>query len=81
MVVDGRAYVSGSNGGVFCLDAKTGDEVWKAEAPKRELTCSFILLNGLVIAPLGPLTAFDPKTGEVKWQQKQVGYNHSSVVP
>ena len=80
-VVDGRVYVTGSNGGVFCLDAKTGDEVWTAKASKRELTCSFILLNGLAIAPLGPLTAFDPKTGEVKWQQKQVGYNHSSVVP
>jgi len=80
-VVDGRAYVNGSNGGVFCLDAKTGGEVWKYEGPRRELTCSFIILNGLAIAPLGPLTAFDPKTGEVKWQQKQVGYNHSSVVP
>jgi outer membrane protein assembly factor BamB len=80
-VVGGRVFVSGSNGGVFCLDAKTGDELWTHEARKAELTCSFILLDGLAIAPLGPLTAFDPATGQVKWQQKQVPYNHSSVVP
>ena len=80
-ILDGRVYVMGSNGDILCLDAKTGGEIWKADGPRRELTCSFIMIDGLLIAPVGPLTAYDPKTGAAKWQQKSVGYNHSSVVP
>ena len=41
---------------------------------KGDKTCSPIVLDGLVIVPTGPLTAFDVATGQVKWTQKKIGY-------
>lgn len=79
-VAGGRCYALGTDGGVYCLDALKGEEVWRNEVGKGEKTCSPIILDGLLIASAGPLTAFDAATGEVKWKQEKVGYTHCSPV-
>lgn len=77
-VGDGRCYVAGSDGMVYCLDAKTGDEVWTKQVGKGEKSCSFALVDGVAIAPLGPLVGLDAQTGQELWRQEKIGYAHAS---
>ncbi len=77
-IADGRCYVAGSDGGVYCLDAATGDEVWKAQVGKGDKNSSFVVVDGVAIIPVGPLTGFEAATGKVLWSQKAVGGSNSS---
>lgn len=77
----GRAYVLGSAGHLHCLDAATGKVLWK-KIPGEDLTLE-VPTWGIAAAPLveghllvvqigakpgGCVTAFDARTGEVRWQ-------------
>jgi outer membrane protein assembly factor BamB len=78
-VVDGRCYVIGNGGRVYCLDAVTGDVVWQGQAGKGEPHCSFIVVEGVAIVPAGPLTGFDARTGAVLWTN--AAFTASSASP
>ena len=88
-VAGGRVYVVGSAGAFYCLDAEKGEEIWRAKVGGERIfhhdlgsvpSCSPIVMDGLVIAPIGPLVALDAATGSVKWTQAKVEGTHCSPV-
>ena len=80
-IADGRCYVIGGNGFVYCLDAKDGKEIWKANSYGKfggDISSSVLVLNGKAIAMCRPLTAFDAKTGRELWRQPKLQGPNSS---
>jgi outer membrane protein assembly factor BamB len=78
-VAGGRIYAAGVSGVLSCLDARTGNVVWRKQsrdAPPYGGPASPLVTDGLCIVHLGcdnrgdadGLTAFDAATGEVKWR-------------
>jgi outer membrane protein assembly factor BamB len=75
-LADGRLYTLGMSGIVTAFDAATGKQLWQKPAPPVEplyhTAMSPLVDRGLVILHVGghgngALTAFDARTGEVKW--------------
>ncbi|MFA5909330.1 MAG: PQQ-binding-like beta-propeller repeat protein [Vicinamibacterales bacterium] len=73
---DGRLYTLGMSGMVTAFDAATGTQVWQTPPPPVEplyhTAMSPLIDRGLAIVHVGghgsgALTAFDARTGEVKW--------------
>ena len=73
---EGRIYSLGMNGVVTAFDAATGKQLWQTAPPKTQTLyhtgMSPIVDRGLVIVHVGgqndgALTAFDARSGEVKW--------------
>jgi outer membrane protein assembly factor BamB len=78
-VADGKVYTAGVSGVISCVDAKTGNVVWRKQskdAPPYGGPASPLVTDGLCIVHLGcdsrggydGLTAFDAASGEVKWR-------------
>jgi outer membrane protein assembly factor BamB len=78
-VADGRVYTLGLSGVLSCLDARTGELLWRKDC-KPPTTggqheyggSSPLLADGLCIVYRGDgkdggLTAFDARTGDLKW--------------
>jgi outer membrane protein assembly factor BamB len=76
-VADGRVFTLGVSGILSCLDAGTGKRLWRKDFSKHYpiygASTSPLVADGLCIvhvgdgAKWGGLTAFDVKTGDVKW--------------
>jgi outer membrane protein assembly factor BamB len=74
-VVENRVYTFGISGIFSCLDAKTGKLLWRKASrqyPGFGAAASPLVADGLCIVPVGDgkkrgLTAFDARTGEMKW--------------
>jgi outer membrane protein assembly factor BamB len=78
-VADGRVYALGVTGILSCLDARTGALLWRKECKPPTNGgqhdyggTSPLLADGLCIVHVGDgrtggLTAFDARTGELKW--------------
>ncbi|MBY0494866.1 MAG: PQQ-like beta-propeller repeat protein [Cyanobacteria bacterium] len=73
---DGRLYSLGMSGLVTAFDAASGKQLWQTAPPKTETlyhtAMSPIVDRGLVIVHVGghndgALTAFDARTGAIKW--------------
>jgi outer membrane protein assembly factor BamB len=90
---DGRLYTFGISGILSSLDATTGNVVWrkefskeyKATSPLFGTAMSPLVDNGLLIAHVGgnddgALTAFDAKTGDVRWKWTGDGPAYASPV-
>jgi outer membrane protein assembly factor BamB len=84
---DGRLYTLGVSGIVAAFEARTGKVLWRtlppAEPPFFSAASSPLVEQGLVIAHpgnYGPLTAFDAKTGDVKWTAGGDGFFASPIV-
>ncbi|HUS80594.1 MAG TPA: PQQ-binding-like beta-propeller repeat protein [Armatimonadota bacterium] len=77
-VAEGKVITLGVAGVLSCLDAATGQVVWRNDpfpgsVPSFFTAMSPIIVNGMVVAQLGNETdgvivAFDLATGEQKWQ-------------
>lgn len=72
----GRVYVSVGNpnahapgAGILCLDAKTGDAIWKAPSPHGDIRGAVTVYKGAVytITAEGWVAAYDAQNGELKW--------------
>lgn len=80
-VMDGKVYGFGEGRTVFCLSAATGEVVWSVEVPKAaEKQCSFIVEDGVAVAPIDPLTGFDAASGKILWTNAVIGSSWSSPV-
>src|SRR5262245_20295877 len=72
IVVNGTMYVQGSGGLVLALDAKTGQEKWRATGlgESRGVAAG----EGLIFVPTRSpqrVTALDQTTGAIVWQKSQ----------
>jgi outer membrane protein assembly factor BamB len=74
---DGRLYVAGIRDVLVCLDARTGDTIWKRDSPNE--TQSSVPSFGFVCSPLiegdflfvqagGGLQKLDKRTGKTIWK-------------
>ena len=84
---DGRLFTLGVSGIVAAFDASNGKLLWRtpppAEPPFFGAASSPLAEQGLIVVHpgnYGPLTAFDPKTGAVKWTAGGDGFFASPVV-
>ncbi len=87
---DGRLYAMGMTGVVTAYDAGTGKQLW--QTPKSDVLPKYespafspIVDRGLVVFHVGghdkgALTAFDAKTGEVRWSWAGDGPGYGSPV-
>lgn len=67
LVVGDKAYVASADGGTFCLESGTGRVVWSQGAGGAN---DIILHDGKIYASGGGvLSALDPETGDIFWQQ------------
>jgi RNA polymerase sigma factor (sigma-70 family) len=73
-VADGRVFTLGMTGILSCFDAKTGKLLWRKDTKFTHYGGSSpLVVDGLCLAVVGDgaktggLTAFDVKTGDVKW--------------
>jgi len=78
---DGRIFTVGISGIVAAFAASTGEILWRsdppAEAPFFSAAASPLVEGNLVFAHpgnYGPLTAFDVRTGAVKWTAGDQGF-------
>jgi outer membrane protein assembly factor BamB len=84
---DGRLYTLGISGIVAAFDAASGKLLWRtpppAEPPFFGAASSPLIEQGLVIVHpgnYGPLTAFDAKTGAIKWTAGDGGFFASPLI-
>ncbi len=81
-VVDGRCYVEGSDGRVYCLDAESGTPIWEQRSRANRATTqasSFVVIDGVAVLLAGPLTGCDVETGEILWTQRRVSGDYASA--
>ena len=84
---DGRLFTLGVSGIVSAFDAKSGRQLWQTaalqEAPFYGAAVSPLAFRDLVIVhpgDYGPLTAFDTRTGTVKWTAGSSGFFASPIL-
>ncbi|HEY9462674.1 MAG TPA: PQQ-binding-like beta-propeller repeat protein [Vicinamibacterales bacterium] len=84
---DGRLFTLGISGIVSAFDAKSGKRLWQTPAPKEApfygAAVSPLAFRDLVIVhpgDYGPLTAFDTRTGTVKWTAGSGGFFASPIL-
>jgi outer membrane protein assembly factor BamB len=86
---NGRLYSLGMTGVVTAFDAATGKQLWQTAKPAVEplyhTAMSPLIDRGLCIVHVGghnngALTAFDDRTGEVKWQWTGDGPAYGSPI-
>jgi outer membrane protein assembly factor BamB len=66
---------------VWALDAATGKVAWETKLEKkRGIGSSPLLVDGVLVANLDKLVAFDAKTGKELWKQEKAGGGNSSPV-
>jgi outer membrane protein assembly factor BamB len=89
-VADGKVVTLGVGGVLSCLDAASGNLLWRKDefpkiVPQFFTAMSPIVVDGMCIAHLGgknngAVMAFDLKTGDVKWKWAGEGPGYASPV-
>jgi outer membrane protein assembly factor BamB len=89
-VADGKVVTLGAAGILSCLDAATGEVVWRKDefpgaVPKFFTSMSAIVVDGMAIAHLGgagngAIVAFDLASGDEKWRWADEGPDYASPV-
>ena len=84
---DGRLFTLGISGIVSAFDVKSGKQLWQSAAPKEApfygAAVSPLGFRDLVIVhpgDYGPLTAFDARSGAVKWTAGSNGFFASPIL-
>lgn len=93
VVADGRLFTLGISGILSCWDADSGKRLWQHEfssqfdktSPLYGTAMSPLVDSGVLIAHVGghndgALTAFDPGTGQVRWQWDGDGPAYTSPI-
>jgi outer membrane protein assembly factor BamB len=75
-VAGGKVYACGL-GGIYCLDASDGKEIWTN--PRGCVNSSFLVVGGVAALQGGPVRAFDADTGKLLWTQSAAGGEHNSL--
>lgn len=78
VVGEGKVFAVASTR-VWALDAASGKLAWEANLDrKRGVGSSPLLIDGVLVANIDKLIAFDAKTGKELWKQDKAGGGHSS---
>lgn len=83
-VTDGRLYILGAGRRLRCIDAVSGDDVWKTQLPgdfeDQFFQSSVAVIDGIVFATADRHFGVDAVSGDILWEStaEQVGVNHSS---
>ena len=84
---EGRLFTLGISGIVAAFDARSGKQLWQSPAPKEApfygAAVSPLAYRDLVIVhpgDYGPLTAFDTRSGAVKWTAGSGGFFASPIL-
>jgi len=87
-VAQGKVVTCGVRGILSCLDAASGEVLWRKDDfsgawPRFFTSASPVIVDGLCVAQLGGpdnggIVAYDLKSGEVKWQWKGDGPAYAS---
>jgi outer membrane protein assembly factor BamB len=84
---DGRLFTLGVSGIVAAFDAANGKLLWRTAAPAEppffNAASSPVVEGGVVLVhpgDYGPLTAFDVRSGEVKWTAGEGGFFASPLI-
>ena len=84
---DGRLFTLGISGMLSAFDARSGAQLWHTQAPADPpyfgAASSPLAENDLVFVHpgnYGPLTAFEARTGKVKWTAGEDGFFMSPVI-
>jgi hypothetical protein len=89
---EGNLYVQGATGALQCIDASTGETIWKreltedaeAEVPTWGFSSSPLIIDGLVVAFAGgengkSVLAYEIGTGEPVWEAGAGTHSYSTV--
>jgi outer membrane protein assembly factor BamB len=88
-VADGKVVTLGVRGTVSCLDAATGNKLWRKNdvsgVPRFMTSCSPMIVDGLCIVQLGgegsgAIVAYDLASGNEKWKWTGDGTAYASPV-
>jgi outer membrane protein assembly factor BamB len=71
-VAGGRVYFNG-NSYLYCLDANSGDHIWKSRLSPRVVNSSPLVIDGVVVVVAGKIHGFDAKTGAALWSIQSPG--------
>jgi len=90
---EGKVYSLGATGILNCLDARTGDLIWRKDTladvsqsvPTWAKSCSPLVVDGKVIITLGSeskdnLAAFDSGNGDLIWRSGDYSSSYASPV-
>lgn len=87
---DSKVYALGAKGLLLCLDAASGEVVWKRETledggvPMWAKSCSPLIVDDLVVVSLGngdaSLAAYDRLSGEPRWQGGEDSTGYASPI-
>jgi outer membrane protein assembly factor BamB len=79
-VAEGRLFFAGSQNTIYCLDAGTGQEVWKSPLAVKggNFTSSIALADGKIIVADAQLIALDAKSGAKVWTNDSIKALHNS---
>jgi outer membrane protein assembly factor BamB len=74
-VVAGRVYFGAWDGKAYCLDLKSGKEIWSAQTKGPVHYCSPAVADGRVFlgSADGTLHCWDARTGAVVWEKQLAG--------
>ena len=75
---DGRLYVAGSAGAVYCRDAAGGAEIWTVNVGNVEINSSVAVADGKVLVLAGDLVALNAADGKELWRVKEIKERESS---
>jgi len=78
-VVDGFVYGIGSTH-LYCVNAETGEAVWSTPVNRKGVGSSPLVIDGVVVVHANNITAYDTRTGKVKWEHPKLRVTNSSPV-
>lgn len=74
LIVDGRVYLADVNGMLYCLDLKSGQELWRLETGIGFASSPAVDRDLLVIGDLdGKVYAVDVASGQLRWEREVGG--------
>ena len=88
-VVDGKVVTVGVQGTLSCVDAKSGDKIWRnvnaLGHPQFFTSCSPIVVDGLCVAQFGGeksggIAAYEMSNGKEKWKWDEDSAAYASPV-
>ncbi len=85
-ILDGKVYTLSKTGKAFCLDAKTGAEIWKRKLPYEKPDWGFsgspVIVDDLVIFNVGDAgVALKKADGTVAWKSADEKAGYATAMP